>query len=68
MDFIGNVDPRKLSGTLKDVEEGFMSRVPVGAEGGGYILRADHSLPPSLLLENYQCLLKLNQKRARYSG
>jgi len=65
--FIGNMDVRKLSGTLEDVEEEFMSKVPVAAEGGGYILHSDHSIPPSVSFENYQYLLKLNKKFGRYS-
>ena len=40
--FIGNIDVRKLSGTLKDVEEEFMSKVPIAAEGGGYILHSKY--------------------------
>jgi len=65
--FIGNMDVRALSGTLRDVEEEFMSKVPVASEGGGYILHSDHSIPPSVPLENYKYLLKLNEKYGRYN-
>ena len=64
--FIGNIDVRKLSGTLEDVKEEYMSKVPIAAEGGGYILHSDHSIPPSVPLRNYQYLLKLNEKYGRY--
>lgn len=63
--FIGNIDVRKLSGTLKDVKEEFMSKVPIAAEGG-YVLHSDHSILPSVPLENYRYLLKLNEKFGRY--
>lgn len=65
--FIGNIDVRRLSGTLEDVKEEYMSKVPVAAEGGGYVLHSDHSIPPSVPLRNYQYLLKLNEKYGRYS-
>lgn len=65
--FIGNMDVRKLSGSLKDVKEEFMSKVPIAAEGGGYILHSDHSIPPSVPLKNYQYLLKLNERYGQYS-
>lgn len=65
--FIGNMDVRALSGSLENVKEEFMSKVPVAAEGGGYILHSDHSIPPSVPFENYRYLLKLNEKYSRYA-
>jgi len=65
--FIGNIDVRKLSGTLRDVKKEFMSKVPVAAEGGGYILHSDHSIPPTVPLKNYKYLLKMNEKYGRYT-
>ena len=67
MAFIGNIDVRKLSGTLREVKEEFMSKVPVAAEGGGYILHSDHSIPPTVPLKNYKYLLKLNEKYGRHT-
>ena len=63
--FIGNMDVRKLSGSLEDVKEEFVSKVPIAAEGGGYILHSDHSIPPTVPLENYRYLLRLNEKYGR---
>lgn len=64
---MGNMDVRKLSGTLEDVKREVKSKVPVACEGGGYILCSDHSVPPTVPLQNYEYMLKLGRKLGRYA-
>jgi len=64
--FIGNIDARKLSGTKEDISNEVESKVPVAMKGGGYIAGSDHSVPPSVSLENYLYFLKLVKKVGSY--
>lgn len=65
--FHGNIDVRALSGSIEDVKEEVSSKVPIACEGGGYILGSDHSVPPSVSLQNYECMIKLARKYSRRS-
>jgi len=64
--FHGNMDVRALSGALEDVKSEVLSKLPTACRGGGYILGSDHSVPPSVSLQNYECMLKLARKYGRY--
>ncbi len=65
--FIGNMDVRALSGTLEDVKREVLSKVPIACEGGGYILCSDHSVPPTVSLQNYEYMIKLAKKHGQYT-
>jgi len=60
--FHGNMDVRALSGTFEDVKTEVSSKLPTACRGGGYILGSDHSVPPSVSLQNYEYMLKLARK------
>lgn len=57
--FFGNMDVRKLSGTREDIREEVMGKLEAVATDGGYIFHSDHSVPPTVSLENYQYALEL---------
>lgn len=57
--FFGNMDIRKLSGTRDDVREEVMGKLEGVATDGGYIFHSDHSVPPTVSLENYRFALEL---------
>lgn len=64
--FFGNIDVRKLSGTKQDIEEEIRSKLAVAMEGGGYIFHSDHSVPPTVSLDNYKYAMELVGKYGRY--
>lgn len=55
----GNMDVRKLSGTRRDVEEEVLGKLEAVAHDSGYIFHSDHSIPPTVSLENYRYALDL---------
>lgn len=58
----GNIDVRILSSTKEQIEEEVREKVTAAKQGGGYIYHSDHSVPPTVSLENYEfaleCVLK----------
>jgi uroporphyrinogen decarboxylase len=42
------------------------SKVPVAAEGGGYIAGSDHSVPPDVSLSNYMYFVELVKRVGTY--
>jgi hypothetical protein len=64
--FWGNIDKNMLSGTLEQVRQEVLSKLEVAAPGGGYIISSDHSVPPTVPLQNYLCMIKLAKKYGRY--
>jgi uroporphyrinogen decarboxylase len=62
----GGIDVRALSGSKQDVEAEIRSKVPVAMEGGGYIYCVDHSVAPTVSLENYEYALSLIREVGRY--
>lgn len=57
--FFGNMDIRKLSGTRDDIREEVTGKLEAVATDGGYIFHSDHSVPPTVSLENYRFALEL---------
>ena len=63
---LGGIDVRALSGTKDDIEKELESKLPVAMEGGGYIYCVDHSVAPTVSLENYEYALELVREIGRY--
>ncbi|MEW5804848.1 MAG: uroporphyrinogen decarboxylase family protein [bacterium] len=59
---IGGIDKRALAGTVKDIEEEVMKKVPCLLSTGGYFPLVDHDVPPDVPLKNYQYFLDLIRK------
>jgi len=57
--FFGNLDVRNLSGSREDVREEVMGKLEAVAKDGSYIFHSDHSIPPTVSLENYMYALEL---------
>ncbi|MCC6485545.1 MAG: hypothetical protein IT209_11920 [Armatimonadetes bacterium] len=57
--FFGNMDVRALSGTRDDIRAEVMSKLEASATEGSYIFHSDHSLPPTVSLENYKFALEV---------
>jgi len=57
--FFGNMDVRALSGSKDDIRKEVMSKLEACAQEGSYIFHSDHSIPPTVSLENYRFALEL---------
>lgn len=56
---VGNIDADVVAaGDKTAIEMEVAGKIPVAADGGGYIYHMDHSVPPTLSLESYQFLLE----------
>jgi len=64
--FFGNIDVRMLSGTREEIAEEIRSKLTVAKEGGGYIYHSDHSVPPTVSLDNYRFALSCVEEYGRY--
>jgi uroporphyrinogen decarboxylase len=60
--FIGNINADKLSGSKEDIETEIRDKVPVVKHGGAYVFHSDHSIPPTVSLENYRYALELMEE------
>ena len=57
---IGNISADVVAtGDKAAIEMEVANKIPVAAEGGGYIYHTDHSVPPTVSLESYMFLLDL---------
>lgn len=65
MVFIGNISADRLSEDKAAIESEISSKVPVAKQGGAYVFHSDHSIPPTVGLENYQYALQLAQEYGR---
>lgn len=57
--FFGNMDVRALSGGRDDIRAEVTGKLEACARQGSYIFHSDHSLPPTVPLENYRFALEL---------
>ncbi|MBK8024197.1 MAG: hypothetical protein IPK19_22875 [Chloroflexi bacterium] len=64
--FFGNIDVRAMSGTKAELEAEVRSKLEVVMRGGGYIYHSDHSVPPTVSLENYRSLMTLLDQYGQY--
>jgi uroporphyrinogen decarboxylase len=51
---------------LEAIEEEMKRVIPVVKESGGYIFSSDHSVPPSVSLENFRYLVELAKELGKY--
>jgi uroporphyrinogen decarboxylase len=58
----GNISVERLSGTPEEAEEEVQAKVSVAAPGGRYLFHSDHSVPPSVPLENYRVAVETARK------
>lgn len=59
----GNIDIRVMSsGDRSAIEEEVRSKLEVAAPDGGYIYHSDHSVPPTVSLEDYRFTLEMVKK------
>jgi len=63
---IGNIDVRKMSGSKKEIEGEIERKVTAAKQDGGYIYFSDHSIPPTVSLENYKFVLECVKKYGKY--
>lgn len=62
----GNIDIRVMAASREEIEEEIRSKVEVAKAGGGYLYHSDHSVPPSVSLDNYRFVLEMVEKYGRY--
>jgi uroporphyrinogen decarboxylase len=65
MVFIGNINVDRLSEGNEDIETEIRAKVPVAKQGGAYVFHSDHSIPPTVSLENYRYALELAEACGR---
>ena len=65
MVFIGNISVDCLSEGREAIEREIRSKVPVAKEGGAYVFHSDHSIPPTVSMENYGYALQLAEECGR---
>ncbi len=57
--FFGNINADVIAnGTKEQIREEVVSKINIAKQGGGYIYHIDHSVPPTISLENYSFLIK----------
>ncbi len=64
--FWGNIDERMLTGDPFEIEREISSKVVPAMQGGGYIYHSDHSIPPTVSLENYRFMIQMLDKYGTY--
>jgi uroporphyrinogen decarboxylase len=64
--FMGNVDFDKIAMGPREAEEEIRTKVGMGKEGGGYVYHSDHSVPPTVSLEEYKRVLKMVKSYGTY--
>ena len=62
----GGIDVRALSGTKEEIDREVRTKKPVAMKGGGYIYCTDHSVAPTVSLENYEYAIKLIREVGTY--
>jgi len=65
--FFGNINADVLAnGTKEEIEHEVISKIETAKAGGGYIYHIDHSVPPTVSLENYRFARKLVKEHGNY--
>ena len=57
--FIGNMDVRALSGGKEAIEREILTKLPAIDGRWNYIFHSDHSIPPTVSLEDYAHALSI---------
>jgi len=63
---IGNMDIRKMTGCKEEIETEISKKVTIAKQNSGYIYFSDHSIPPTVPLENYKFVLECVKKYGQY--
>ena len=64
--FMGNISTDVMSRSKSEIEEEVRTKVLAAKEGGGYIYHCDHSIPPTVSLENYRYVIASVRKHGAY--
>jgi uroporphyrinogen decarboxylase len=65
--FFGNINADVIAnGTHEQITEEVVSKVTCAKQGGGYMYHIDHSVPPTISLENYTLLIKTLKEIGNY--
>ena len=65
--FFGNINADIIaSGTETQIREEVISKVNCAKQGGGYMYHIDHSVPPTISLDNYRLLNRLLKENGKY--
>jgi len=64
--FCGNISADVLSTDKAAIEKEISEKVELAKNKGGYIFHSDHSIPPSVSLENYCYAMELVKKYGNY--
>lgn len=67
MVLIGNISPTLMGNSKKEIEKEIRDKILIAKEGGGYIYHSDHSIPPTVSLENYRFTLETVSKYGTYN-
>lgn len=64
--FWGNINEMEMTKTFDDIEREVAGKVTAAMKGGGYIYHSDHSIPPTVSLENYKQVIRMLDKYGKY--
>ena len=64
--FVGNISKDAMAGSKDQIEEEVKTKLEVAMVGGGYVYHSDHSVPPSVSLENYVFTLECVRRYGVY--
>ena len=64
--FWGNIDETKIADGREAIDDEVAHKIVPAMKGGGYIFHSDHSIPPTVPLENYKYLIHMLDKYAHY--
>ena len=65
--FFGNINADVIaSGTEAQIRAEVVSKVNCAKQGGGYMYHIDHSVPPTISLDNYRLLNRLLKENGQY--
>ena len=65
--FMGNIDVQKMAASPNELEEEVRTKLAIAKTNGGYIYHSDHSVPPTVTLDNYKLLMQLIHQYGTYS-
>ena len=65
MVFIGNINADRLGSGKGEIEAEIRSKLTLAKQSGAYVFHSDHSIPPTVSLNNYRYALELAQEYGR---
>jgi uroporphyrinogen decarboxylase len=66
--FFGNISADVLGKSKEEIAYEVKTKVTAAKEGGGYLFYSDHSIPPTVSLENYKYAIKLAREFGTYKN